>query len=155
MIARARYWHAAIAVIATASLLLQVWIAIRVPAHPPDHSVGLLRGTAVGWRIGRVFSFFTIESNSLSAAASAILTRDPARDGAGWRVVRLDALFGITVTGLVYGTVLSRIHEPNGWQETVTNAGFHYVVPIMMVLGWLLFGPRPRISAAVVLNALI
>lgn len=155
MVARARYWHAAIAVIAIASLLLQVWIAIRVPAHPPGHSAGLLRGTAVGWRIGRVFSFFTIQSNTLAATASVILARDPARDGPGWRIARLDALFGITVTGLVYGTVLARIHEPNGWQETVANAGLHYVVPAMMVLGWLLFGPRPRISVAVVLNALI
>ena len=25
--------------------------------------------------------------------------------------------------------------------------GFHYIVPIMMVVGWVLFGPRPRIEA--------
>ena len=29
-----------------------------------------------------------------------------------------------------------------------TNAGEHYVSPIMTVLGWLLFGPRPRITGA-------
>jgi hypothetical protein len=48
--------------------------------------------------------------------------------------VRLAALFGITVTGMVYSTVLAKVHEPQGWQETSTNNVFHYIVPIMMVL---------------------
>jgi hypothetical protein len=29
----------------------------------------------------------------------------------------------------------------------VTNAVFHYAVPIAAVIGWLAFGPRPRIDA--------
>ena len=70
-------------------------------------------------------------------------------------MLRLDALFGITVTGIVYATVLARVHEPRGWQQTSTNLVFHYVVPIMMVLGWLLFGPRPRIDRQVLLRSLI
>jgi hypothetical protein len=70
---------------------------------------------------------------------SAQLARNPARDGRAWRAVRLAALFGITVTGIVYSTVLAKTHEPHGWQETSTNNVFPYIVPIMMVLGWLLF----------------
>jgi hypothetical protein len=60
--------------------------------------------------------------------------------------VRLAALFGITVTGIVYSTVLARIHQPNGVAETAVNTVVHYIVPIMMVVGWLAAGPRPRID---------
>jgi len=51
--------------------------------------------------------------------------------------------------------VLAKIHEPHGWMETFTNTVFHYIVPIMMVLGWLAFGPRPRIEARTVGLALL
>jgi hypothetical protein len=44
--------------------------------------------------------------------------------------------------------VLARIHEPKGWEQTSTNVAFHYVVPLLAVLGWLLFGPRPRVDRA-------
>jgi hypothetical protein len=72
-----------------------------------------------------------------------------------WRVVRLSALVGISVTGVVYSAVLAATHEPKGWQQLFTNTVTHYVVPITMVLGWLLFGPRPRINAPVVAWSLL
>lgn len=153
-IGRARAWHAAIAVIAVAALVMQVWIAIRVSAHPASHDVGRLRGTALGWRIGRVFSFFTIQSNLACALVSLSLARDAGRDGTGWRVLRLDSLLGITVTGVVYGTVIAKYDQLSGWQQHSVNACVHYIVPAAMVLGWLLFGPRPRISVRTVAWAL-
>jgi hypothetical protein len=141
-----RTWNAVIALLVGVALVVQLWIAVRVSADPPGHAVGTLAGTPVANRILRVLSFFTIQSNILSGVVSAQLARNPGRDGRMWRAVRLAALFGITVTGIVYSTVLAAVHEPHGWQETGTNAVFHYIVPIMMVLGWLLFGPRPRIG---------
>ena len=144
-----RIWHGAIAVLAVAALALQLWIALRLPGTPPSTEVGRLAGATLTGRLLRMASFFTIQSNVLSAITAAQLARDPDRDGPIWRVVRLDALVGITVTGVVYSTVLARIHEPKGWQQLSSNAAVHYVVPIMMVLGWLLFGPRPRITARV------
>ena len=146
----ARVWHAAIAALVVAALLVQAWIALRVSAVPPGHAVGTLAGTPAANRILRVLSFFTVQSNILSGLTSAQLARDPGRAGRLWRALRLAALFGITVTGVVYSTVLAKIHEPNGWQETSTNTVFHYVVPVMMVLGWLLFGPRPRVDGRTV-----
>ena len=151
----ARAWHATIAVVVLAALAVQLTIAVQVDAHPPGHAVGTLAGTALAGRLVRVFSFFTIQSNVLCGVVSAQLAASPARDGRVWRVVRLDALLGITVTGIVYSTVLARIHEPKGWEQVSTNIAFHYVVPIMTVLGWLLFGPRPRIDWAVVRRALL
>jgi hypothetical protein len=102
----------------------------------------------------RLLSFFTVQSNLLSGIVSAQLARDPNRDGRLWRIARLDALFGITITGIVYSTVLARIHEPHGWEQTSSNVVVHYVVPLAMVVGWLLFGPRPRISQAVLARSL-
>lgn len=151
----ARIWHGLIAVLVIVGLAIQAVIAVRAPTTPPAHAVGTLAGAPLAGRLLRTLSFFTIQSNILSAVSSAQLARQPDRDGAVWRVARLDALLGITVTGIVYSTVLARIHEPKGWEQVSTNTVFHYVVPIMMVLGWLLFGPRPRIEWAVVKRSLL
>jgi hypothetical protein len=150
-----RIWHAAIAALAVAALVVQLWIAIRVSGTPANTDVGRLSGATLAGRILRMVSFFTIQSNILAAITSAQLARNPARDGPVWRVVRLNALVGITVTGVVYSTVLARIHQPKGWQEVGTNTVVHYVVPIMMVLGWLRYGPRPRIEGRVVAWSLV
>ena len=145
----ARTWHGAIAVLAVAALAIQLWISVRVPGTPASTDVGRVAGATLAGRLLRMASFYTIQSNVLSAITSAQLARNRDRDGPVWAIVRLDALVGIAVTGVVYSTVLARIHEPKGWQEYSTNAAVHYVVPIMMVLGWLLFGPRPRIDRRV------
>jgi uncharacterized membrane protein len=108
--------------------------------------VGTLAGTIGVGRIVRMLSFFTIQSNILSGVVSLQLSQFPDRDGRMWRVARLAGLVGITVTGVVYSTVLARIHEPTGWEQVSTNIVFHYAVPIMMVIGWFAFGPRPRID---------
>jgi len=151
----ARGWNTAIALFVAAGILVQLWIAIRVPGTPKGHAVGTLAGTPMANRLLRVLSFFTVQSNILSGFSSAQLARKPNRDGRIWRAVRLASLVGITVTGIVYSTVLAKVHEPHGWQETSTNTIFHYIVPIMMVVGWLLFGPRPRIERRTIALALL
>ena len=145
----ARLWHGAVAVLVVAAIALQVKIAVDAPALPASHAVGTLAGAGTSTRIIRLLSFFTVQSNLLSGIVSAQLAIRPDRDGPLWRVARLAALFGITVTGIVYSTVLARIHEPKGWEQTSSNIVVHYVVPLAMVIGWLLFGPRPRITGSV------
>ena len=105
----ARGWHLSVAVLVALAIVVQLWIAVRVSATPPAHAVGTLRGTPMANRVLRVLSFFTVQSNILSGVTSAQLARTPNRDGGGWRAARLAALFGITVTGIVYGTVLSKV----------------------------------------------
>ncbi|WIM99050.1 Pr6Pr family membrane protein [Actinoplanes oblitus] len=68
------------------------------------------------------------------------------RDGRVWRVIRLDALLGIVITGIVYATILAGQVELHG-AAYLANLGFHYIAPWVALLGWLLFGPRPRIDA--------
>ncbi len=152
--ALARVWHGALATAVIAALGLQVVIAVRAPGSPPAHAVGTLAGASVAGRLLRVVSFFTIQSNVLLAVTSAQLAVRPERDGRLWRIVRLDALVGVAVTGIVYATVLARIHEPKGWEQVVSNAIFHYGAPVAAVLGWLIIGPRPRIDRRVVAGSL-
>jgi hypothetical protein len=105
-------------------------------------------------RVIRFFSYFTIESNLLVAITATMLALEPARDGRLFRVLRLDALFGISVTLVTYAVLLAPQHDPHGL-NAATNAGLHYVAPIMTILGWLAFGPRPRIDETTLLLALI
>ncbi|MGI8702265.1 MAG: Pr6Pr family membrane protein [Nocardioidaceae bacterium] len=143
-------WNGTIALVVLLALVVQLWVTVRVSATPPAHAVGTLAGAPLAQRIVRVLSFFTVQSNLLSGLTSAQLAVAPVRSGPVWRAVRLASLFGITVTGIVYSTVLARVHQPHGWQETLVNDAFHYVVPVMMIVGWVLFRPRPRIDLATV-----
>ena len=151
----ARVWHALTAVLILAALVVQCVIAVRAASTPPGHAIGTLGGAELGARLLRVASFFTIQSNVLVAVTSTYLAVRPNHDGRIWRVVRVDALVGITVTGIVYSTVLARIHEPKGWEQTTTNAAFHYLAPLLAVIGWLLFGPRPRMDRSTVSWSLV
>src|SRR4051812_9628024 len=60
-----------------------------------------------GRSLVNTFSYFTIQSNVLVLVTASILTVRPNIAGDGWRVLRLAALVGITVTGLVYAAVLA------------------------------------------------
>jgi hypothetical protein len=115
-------------------------------------AAGPLPGT--GTRVIRFFSYFTIQSNILVAVVSLWLAANPFRDGKVFRVVRLEALFGITVTGLVYTTLLRGVVNLSG-AGAITNAIVHYIVPSATVVGWLVFGPRPRITDNTLLLSLI
>lgn len=77
---------------------------------------------------------------------------NPLADGRLWRVVRLDALLGILITGLVYAIVLApQVHLTGA--ALAATIGFHYVSPWATVPAWLLFGPRPRVTWGTVFAA--
>ena len=80
-------------------------------------------------RIYRYFAYFTIQSNILVAATSTMLARDPARDGPGFRVARLAALVGITVTGLVHFVLLRPLLDLQG-ADWICDKLLHMVVPV-------------------------
>lgn len=69
-------------------------------------------------------------------------------------MLRLDALLGILITGLVYLVALAPLTDPSGIHAWI-NAGLHYLASLLAPIGWLLFGPRPRIPGRVVPLALI
>lgn len=100
-------------------------------------------------RLVRLFSYFTILSNVAVAVTSALLVRDPRRDGRVFRVARLDALLCITVTGVVFAAVLRGVGDLTPAGE-VSNVLLHYASPLLAVVAWLVAGPRPRVDAVTV-----
>ena len=144
----ARRWHALTAVVAVGALTLQLVLVVTgYGALLDEEQPGL------GIRLGRLVSYFTIQSNVLVAAGAITLARDPARDGAGWRVLRLAGLVGITVTGLVHFFLLRPLLDLHGWSY-VCDKLLHMVVPALAIIGWAVFGPRPRVSGRAIAWAL-
>ena len=101
----------------------------------------------------RFFAYFTIQSNLLVAASSLMLSRDPWCDDRRWRIVRFAGLVGITVTGLVHFFLLRPLLDLEGL-DWWCDKTLHMVVPVLAVLGWVLFGPRPRVSNREIVVAL-
>jgi hypothetical protein len=90
------------------------------------------------------FSFFTIQSNLLAAAALLIPVIAPA-SAAGQFLARPSVRTAITayiiVVGVVYYLLLHGISQATGWRLTFEHA-LHYVTPPLFVLDWLLFVPK-------------
>lgn len=130
-------------------------------ARPTDYAVwvvrtwhGLLAATVAFAVIGQtvvnvandrslvnLLSYFTVESNILVGVTAALVALSPQRDGWLFGAARLAGLVGITVTGIVYVTLLRGTVELSGW-DRVFDLLFHYVVPAMAVLGFVLLRPR-------------
>lgn len=141
----ARLLHAAVAVVCWVSLGIDV---VALPLTEPDEPAPL-------WaRYVELFSYFTILSVVLVGAVSTLLALDPRRDGRLLRVLRLDALVCITVTGVVYHLLLRATHDVEG-VYVLTSFLDHTVVPVLAVLVWLLAGPRPRTDARTALLSVV
>ncbi|MBB2943671.1 hypothetical protein FB565_003400 [Actinoplanes lutulentus] len=138
---KSRIWHGTLAGIVAISLIIQI---VLTATDTAPHAVPADPEPAVT-RFVRLFSFFTIQSNLLLLIATIALALNPDRDGRLWRVIRLDALLGIVITGIVYATILAGQVELHG-AAWLADFGFHYIAPWAALLGWLLFGPRPRID---------
>ncbi len=126
------------------TLLLQLWLTL----FGPDF------GESLGTRLWHQVSYFTIQSNILVAASVAPLVKDPQRRGPLWSALRAAALLGISVTALVHYFVLRPINSVDGLAAVAGNS-LHVVVPLLSIIGWLVFGPRPRLSGRALLNSLL
>jgi hypothetical protein len=135
-------WHSATFAAATVGLIWRLYLS----AIGYDDVAGPDGTDPTAFtRIVRYFSFFTIESNIFVAVTIAALVLNIRHDGPLWRIVRVAGLYGIAVTGVIYALLLRDTSDLHG-QAIITNALLHYWVPPMAVLGWLLFGPWPRID---------
>ena len=92
------------------------------------------------------FAFFTIQSNLIVGITSAVLALKPGSSSAAFRSFRLMGLVAITVTGVVYHVALARLLDLESW-ALLGDQLVHTVVPLLAVVGWLLFGPRGLTSA--------
>lgn len=123
-----RLWHGAIALIAASALVTQLILVI-------DRGGSLVN----------FFSYFTVESNILVMIASALIFLDPDRGGTAFGILRLAGLVGITITGIIFSTLLAGAVKLDGL-DWWTDKGFHYVVPAMAVIGYVFLTPRTRLD---------
>lgn len=123
-----RLWHGAIALIGATALVTQLVLVIDKD------------GSVVNF-----FSYFTIQSNILVAIASALIFLKPERGGTAFGILRMAGLVGITITGIIFSTVLAGAVEFEGiaWW---TDKAFHYLVPAMAVTGFIFMKPRTRLD---------
>ena len=147
--ARAQVWHAATAGAAALALLAELVLVMLADSVPADAAP-----QGLGERLLHFGSYFTVLSNVLVLVTTLRAARDPRADGSLWRVLRLDAVVAITVTGLVHWFLLRPLVTLSGWDYLVDKL-LHVVVPLLAVLGWLLFGPRPRVTRRDLLYGLI
>jgi len=145
----ARAWHLLTFLVAAFALVFQLVLVFqggRVldETTPPSTDV----------RVLRYFLYFTIQSNIAVAWVTGWLALGRATDSRFFRVLRLDAVLGIAVTGVVHFFLLRPLLDLDGadfWADKL----LHMVVPALAVLGWLVFGPRARVGRADVLPALV
>jgi hypothetical protein len=137
---RARAWFGLTAIAAFAGVVIQLFVTTSL-------KTGFFHTSTA--RTLNVFVFFTIQSNLIVGATCLLLTIDPTRSSLAFRAWRLTGVVAITITGLVYHTVLARLFDLESWALVADNL-IHTVVPVLAVLGWLIFGPRGLTSRAVV-----
>ena len=106
------------------------------------------RFTSVAGRIVNTLSFFTVQSNILVAVTTGLLAVRLARTSTLFRVLRLTAVIGITITGVVFHLALANLQELSD-KEAAADWVLHTASPILCVAGWLLFGPRGQVSRRV------
>jgi len=103
----------------------------------------------LGFYVQNFFSFFTIDSNLLSAATlllGAVLLVTGRADRRWFTVVRLVTTTYMTVTLIVYNLLLRGIELPQGETLSWSNEILHVVGPLYVVIDWLFAPGRTRLE---------
>jgi hypothetical protein len=134
----ARLWFAATALCVAAGVAISIYTAVQTPGR--FHS-GVERAF-------NTFAFFTVQSNLIVGATTLLLAVKLDRSSTVFRTFRLIGLVAITITGIVYHVALARLLDLEGWHQ-LGDQLVHTVVPVLAVVGWLMFGPRRLTSARI------
>jgi len=137
--AKARAWFGLTAFAVLFGLIVQVLVSANATEGFFD---------TTGGRVFNVFCFFTIQSNLIVGVTSLLLALDPRRSSTVFKAFRLTGIVSITITGIVYHTVLRGLFDLERWALVADNV-LHTIVPIIAVVGWLVWGPRGLTSARI------
>lgn len=129
-------------------------VAIAIAAFSQlAHTIGLRAAQgydAPGFYIQNFLSFFTIDSNLLSVVALlvgvVVLLRIKGLEPQWFTVLRLAATTYMTVTLVVYNTLLRGIQLPEGETLWWSNEILHVVGPAYVLLDWLFAPGRNRLE---------
>jgi hypothetical protein len=125
--------------------------------YPSENTNPTALGFADQGLLGRVFdyfTYFTLWSNILVAIVMLMLFARPDRDSFWFRVLRLDSVLMIVVTGIIYNVVLAATAKNQGL-EVWTNFFLHVLTPLLTFVVWLIAGPRGWISWRIIAASLI
>jgi hypothetical protein len=108
-------------------------------------------GVDVGTHLAHFFSFFTIESNVLSAVVLLIgawflVTRKGA-DPSWYNTLRAATVTYMAVTGIVYNLLLRGVELPQGATLAWSNEVLHVIACAWLVIDWILAPGRSPIGA--------
>ncbi len=131
-------FHLLTFLVATFAVVLQLVLVIQGHLVLDEHN-----RPDLGTRLVRFCSYMTILFNVLVAWSTFTLACGRDRDTRWWRALRLDAVVLATVGGLVHFFFLRPLLDLSGW-DLVADRLLHIAVPVLALLGWLLFGPRGR-----------
>ncbi len=135
----ARRWFAATAAAVAAGIMIQLFVTADVTGGHFTNTTS---------RVLNVFVFFTIQSNLLVGATTLLLAIRLERTSLAFRVFRMMGIVGITVTGIVYHVAIRAFLELDRW-ALVADHLLHTVVPVLAIVGWILYGPRRLTSLRV------
>ncbi|WP_436794100.1 Pr6Pr family membrane protein [Actinospongicola halichondriae] len=128
----ARIWFGLTAVVVAIAVVVQMRATLRLDEGFFDNDLK---------RVLNIFVFFTVQSNLLVGVTSGLLAARFDRVSTAFRALYLAALLDITVTGVVFQIALADLDQLQG-KAAAADFLLHKAVPILAVLGWLLFGPR-------------
>ena len=135
-------WHLLTFVVAAFAVVLQFMLVLRGHQHLGDTQAAA-GGPDLSTRLVHFASYLTIWSNALGTIIAATLAIDPSRDGRVWRTLRLNAVVILFGGGIVHWFFLRPLLDLHG-ADLLADKLLHIVVPILVTVGWLVFGPRPR-----------
>ena len=119
--------------------------------HQGDYASGLAGAPE---RLIDLFSYFTVWSQIAVGIVMTLLYLNPTRDGKLFRVLRVDTVLMITVTGVVYNLLLGPNYPPQGLNQ-ISSPIQHTITPIITVLIFIIAGPRGWFNLKNIVAALV
>jgi hypothetical protein len=145
--ANARAFHLVTFLVAAGAVVLQLVLIIQGGQHlDTEPGVAEANDPDLGTRLVRFASYLTIWFNVLVAGTSAVLAADPQRsEGRAFRALRLDALVLAVGGGVVHWFLLRPLLDLDG-ADLLADKLLHIVVPLLCLVGWVVFGPRGLVT---------
>lgn len=119
--------------------------------HQGDYASGLAGAPE---RLIDLLGYFTIWSQIAVGIVMTLLYLNPTRDGKLFRVLRVDTVLMITVTGVVYNLLLGPNYPPQGLNQ-ISSPIQHTITPIITVLIFIIAGPRGWFNLKNIVAALV
>ena len=146
--ANARAFHLVVFLVAAAAVILQLVLILQGAQHlgETENDIAAAGHPDLGTRLVRFVSYLTIWFNVLVAGTELVLAANAERSGGRvFRALRLDALVLAVGGGVVHWFLLRPLLELDG-ADLLADKLLHVVVPLLCLVGWLVFGPRGLIT---------